>query len=559
MLYKNSSVLRPKKTKIQPRNGSKYVYVVTGKTYHKEKKFYTETRKCVGVMIDDQHMMVNEYFKVYFPDEVVTYSSHLQYSKVVKVGATAVLKKIFEDLNIAKHLRMAFEDTGDIDFDLPNTVFNLASYMILEEKSAFQYFEHFRKNHYLMDSTITNDVDICNYLKEKLSNKAKILDFNRSWFKDNVNNNHIYLSIDGTNVNNVSEGVTLKEYGHAKDNDDEPIVNLTYAFNQTNYRPLAYDIYKGSITDMAQINGFLKKISDFGLEKVSLILDRGYFSRKNIDAIMRKCAGFIMMVKDSNTIIKEKINEVLPIIASMKYHIEEHDVYGITIYDKLFKQDSDAEKRYFHIYLDKKRQDVQSKKLLQNLKQQLLLRQKEIGNIYNESYNNDYFEYQLDNNIIKDVSLNYDTIDEACERYGFFCIISSSQMTAEEALTTYRNRDEIEKIYRTLKSQLGLNSFYVQSNESLRGKAFIAFIATILRNELLQRLKQYKKKDHKNYTVPAALYELDDIESLYNSKGEYILDTELTLKQKNILEANGIKTSYFDEINKELTDLVIQK
>ena len=42
-------------------------------------------------------------------------------------------------------------------------------------------------------------------------------------------------------------------------------------------------------------------------------------------------------------------------------------------------------------------------------------------------------------------------------------------MTAEEALTTYRNRDEIEKIYRTLKSQLGLNSFYVQSNESLRG------------------------------------------------------------------------------------------
>ena len=34
----------------------------------------------------------------------------------------------------------------------------------------------------------------------------------------------------------------------------------------------------------------------------------------------------------------------------------------------------------------------------------------EIGNIYNESYNNDYFEYQLDNNIIKDVSLNYDTI-----------------------------------------------------------------------------------------------------------------------------------------------------
>lgn len=77
------------------------------------------------------------------------------------------------------------------------------------------------------------------------------------------------------------------------------IINLikvliyTYAFNQTNYRPLIYDTHKGSINDMAEINSFLRKINAFGFEKVSLILDRGYFFRKNIDMIMKKCSGFL--------------------------------------------------------------------------------------------------------------------------------------------------------------------------------------------------------------------------------------------------------------------------
>lgn len=125
-------------------------------------------------------------------------------------------------------------------------------------------------------------------------------------------------------------------------------------------------------------------------------------------------------------------------------------------------------------------------------------------------------------------------VNYICQRYGYFCIITSKEMETEDALNIYRNRDEIEKLYRILKSYLGLTSFKAQSNESLRGKAFITFIASILRNELYQRLKELKKKDSKNYTVPAALYELDDIESLFNSNEEYILDSVLTSKQKYI-------------------------
>jgi len=47
------------------------------------------------------------------------------------------------------------------------------------------------------------------------------------------------------------------------------------------------------------------------------------------------------------------------------------------------------------------------------------------------------------------------------------------------------------------------------------------FIASIVRNHIFQQLKQValKEKDKKNYTVPAAISELEKITAVKNSKG----------------------------------------
>lgn len=48
MLLKDYRVLRPTTTKIQAQKGVKYVYQVTDKTYHSDKKFVTEKRTCIA-------------------------------------------------------------------------------------------------------------------------------------------------------------------------------------------------------------------------------------------------------------------------------------------------------------------------------------------------------------------------------------------------------------------------------------------------------------------------------------------------------------------------------
>ena len=557
MLFKNVKTLRPNKTKIQPRNGFNYVYVVVDKKYNPGKKNYTEKRVCIGRMIDDQYMEINDVFAQYYPDADLVKSEQVnenKKSKVVKIGATALLKKIFEDLKLDTYIKNTFANGDGLAIDISNTVFNLASYMIINESAAFQYYSHFARNHYVMKSSVTNDVDISRFIKEEISNKEVILNFNRTWFENNVNNDNIYLSIDGTNINFEAEGVTLCEMGNAKDDETKPVIGLTYAFNHTNSRPLAYDVYKGSIVDMSHIREFLKKLDDFGLYKVSLILDRGYFSKNNIDVIMKECKGFIMMTKDNSKVIKEKTEEARAIINDVRYYLPEYEVYGLTLKGKLFKQDLDGEERYFHIYFDEERKVKQKKNLFSEIKELLKQEAKWMNKKYDkEKHNKKTLKYILDEeNNIKNIEIDEEYVNEIINDYGYFCIVSSMELTPSDAIRIYRNRDEIEKVYKILKTHLEMDKIRVHSNASVRGKFFIAFIASIIRNELLQKIKTQRILDSKNNTVPAIIQELDDIEAIINSKDNYVLDTSLTSKQRKINTTFNINTNFYSKILSEL-------
>lgn len=65
---------------------------------------------------------------------------------------------------------------------------------------------------------------------------------------------------------------------------------------------------------------------------------------------------------------------------------------------------------------------------------------------------------------------------------------------------------------------------------------------------------------YKNQRVYHLIYHIFfiNIESIYNSNEEYMLDSVLASKQKDILDRLNIKSSYFDDFNRELSMLVIQ-
>ena len=79
-----------------------------------------------------------------------------------------------------------------------------------------------------------------------------------------------------------------------------------------------------------------------------------------------------------------------------------------------------------------------------------------------------------------------------------------------------------------------------QTNEALHAKIFIEFIALIIRNRMHFLLKEQMLKTHhkENYmTVPAAIRELERIESVRHIDHEYSMDYAVTATQKSILKA----------------------
>ena len=90
---------------------------------------------------------------------------------------------------------------------------------------------------------------------------------------------------------------------------------------------------------------------------------------------------------------------------------------------------------------------------------------------------------------------------------GYFVIVTSAKMTAEDALLLYKSRDASEKTFRGDKSYLGSHCERVYSNESIDTKIFIGFVTTIIRSRIYTLLKEKTTRmDKKNYMiVPAAI------------------------------------------------------
>lgn len=96
-------------------------------------------------------------------------------------------------------------------------------------------------------------------------------------------------------------------------------------------------------------------------------------------------------------------------------------------------------------------------------------------------------------------------------------------------------------MFRMLKTELNYDTFRVHSDSSVLSKTFIMFIATIIRNEIHNRLAELIKSDRKKYTVNKSLRILQEIEISKKAKNIYVSKYALKSKQKSVLEALNVK------------------
>lgn len=516
-----------------------YVYLTQKVIYSSELKCSRPKRIAIGKLNDDGMLIPNQnYFELFGREiELEEPSERADY---ISVGPQIVMGEIAKKTKLYEILENVFPEETE-------RLLDVASYMVMNESNVMQYFEDYGYSHSLFG--INNFTD--NTIGRLLDGiKIKDIDlFARAWVKLNVEEG-VYISYDSTNMNCVAGNLELVEYGHAKDDPELPQINLSLGYDQKDSKPLFYSLYPGSIIDNSECEKMVERAKYYGCQNIGFILDRGYFSMKNIRYFERHGYDYVLMTKGNSKFVQEAIEECGAILKNgYSNYLEDHEIYGMTIKKDIFNS---GKMEYIHVYYDgiqaeREKIDINEryKKMDETMKEKV---ERKIQRKEDVKEFEKYYKVKFDDNgYFKSYKRKEDKIRSMINKVGYFVIITSKEMTASEALNIYRDRDAVEKIFRMEKSYLGFDVFRVHDQVKLESKVFISFLALIIRNEIYQGLKPLYKKNRKEYTVPKVLKEFERLGITKLSDNKYHIRYKLTNKQKKILKAMGISEKGYME------------
>lgn len=546
----------PGKLTFRKKGDATYVEFEYDRTYDPQRQYTIVKRSTIGKRSksDPEMMQPNQNFLKYFPDvEFPKGKERTSRSSCLKVGSYIVIRKIMNNYGIPEMLGQYLEEK-DLGLFL-----DLATYSIISENNAAQYYPDYAYNHPLFteEMKIYSDSKVSEFLHS--ITKEQSIGFLNSWNEERDHREKIYFSYDSTNKNCQAGDIEIVEYGNAKVDQGAPIFNYSIAYDTHNKEPLFYEAYPGSINDVSQLQFMLDKAVGYGYKKIGFILDRGYFSKGNIE-YMDECGyNFVIMVKGMSSIVNQLVLNNKGKFENKRIHnISDYRVSGITVKGKLYV--TDEKDRYFHVYHSPSKENAEREFIETRIEQMKKFmkshsnKAREFGPGFEK-----YFELYYDEE--KKTFLfpleKAKIIENEIDLCGYFCIITSEKMTAKEALNLYKSRDASEKLFRGDKSYLGNKSLRVYSDESASAKIFIEFIALIVRCKIYTCLKEEMKNLDKrpNYmTVPAALKELEKIEMVRQLDNVYRLDHAVTSVQKKILRAFGIDVAYIKYRASEISE-----
>lgn len=435
--------------------------------------------------------------------------------------------------------------TADLKACFPHTykqILSIAYYLILEDKNPlfrFKKWAMLHKHPYGKDIPSQRSSELFQSITEEARMQFFRLQGRRRVEKE-------YWAYDSTSISSYSEGLKQVKYGNNKDCEKLPQINLALVFGENSGLPFYYRKLAGNIPDVKTIRELLKELDILGYEKIKLVMDRGYYSVDNINALYKEHLKFLCGTSTAVKFAKDYIRE----IGADKNHYKHYNsdlelyVFSKTIawnYEQKLQNKGDVIKEdrrmYLHLYFNSDKFSDDGKALnkkLDTLKNELLSGKRV------PEHEKDYRKYfEVKETPKRGISLSYkqEAIDSASERYGFFALISNEVKNPITALSLYKMRDVIEKAFGNIKERLNLRRMLISSESSLAGKLFVEFIALIYLSYIKKKMEETGL--FSKYTMNELLDELDVIEC-FQEPGRDLIQGEVLKKQEQIYRDLGV-------------------
>jgi transposase len=518
--------------------GTEYVYEYDS-TWNAEKHYASHTRTYIGKMVNGV-FVPNKRFAMQSsctdplrnpPGPVpVTHSSRAFY------GATYLFDTLGAQRGIQEDLEACFPDTW-------KQILSIAYFLILEDRNPLSRFPRWAATHrHPYGSSLSSQRS-----SELFASIGE--DSRQRFFQKQVSRRleHEYLAYDTTSISSYSKALKKVKYGVNKDHDPLPQINLALLYGQSSGLPVCYRSLPGNISDVSTIQKLLTDIHFLACEKVSLVMDRGFYSEDNVNALYRHHYKFLIGAKLSLKLVQAELEKV-------RSHLHGRDTYDPCLrlnahsstivwpYREMKVRQGTLEtgerRMYLHLYFnDQKAVDDKAElnHLLDTLEEEL-----KAGKAQSRERAMLAAKYfTVTRTPVRGVTVtpNQEAIDEAQKNYGYFALMTNDIKDPIKALEIYRGKDVIEKAFGNLKERLNMRRTSVSSEENFEGKLFVEFVALMFVSALMKLM--HEQKLFKDYTFHEVLDELDVIE-YFEHPGHRGCVGEMTKKQSELFSKLGV-------------------
>ena len=450
-------------------------------------------------------------------------------------GATWLLNQIGEKLGLVNDLRACFPD----DY---RRLLSVAYFLILGGNRAMMYFNYWAANHVHPHGGNISSQDISR-LFASISEES-IRGFARLQGRRRLEKE--YWAYDSTSISSYSETLKQVKYGKNKESDPLPQLNLLLLFGEDSGLPFYYRKLSGNIPDVKTVNTLVRELDVLGYDKVKLVMDRGFYSKSNIDQLYRYHHKFIVAVSTGLSFVKKRISEVRDSIRDYGNHDSRHGIGAATqtieweySQERPHKKDtvSGSRRMYLHVYYSVQKaadEELELNARLDNMREELLSGKR--IDCHENAYAR-FFDVRETPKRGVTVKVNEKAVREARMEHGFFALVSNEVKDPIAALDTYRGKDVVEKAFGNLKERLNCRRLLTSSEEALNGKLFVEFIALIYLAYINRKMQE--KGLYKDYTMEKLLLELESIQSVCEP-GRAPIVCEVLEKQRRIYEAMDV-------------------
>jgi len=518
--------------------GTEYVFEYDS-SWNKEKGYSDHKRVYIGKMVDGV-FVPNKRHQLQTALDIATQASPgpvpVTASSRAFYGATYLFDAIGEKLGITEDLKSCFPDFW-------KQLLSISYYLIMEDRNPLSRFPRWSASHrHPFGSVIPSQrsSELFASIGEDSKQRFFLAQARRRMETE-------YLAYDTTSVSSYSKLIKQVRYGLNKDHESLPQINLALLFGETTGLPVYYRKLPGNINDVTTIKRLLADIDFLEFDKVKLVMDRGFYSEDNINALFQHHYKFLIGVRKSLKLVQTTLDEVRDSMRSRtsfssRFRVNYHSRTVVWKYRKLNKQSETVEqgerRLYLHLYFnDQKAVDDKAafNALLDALEEELL------SGIRNPEHEKLYAKYfDISETPVRGIALvpRQDAIDAAEKNYGYFALISNDIKDPLEALGIYRGKDVIEKAFGNLKERLNMRRTSVSSEESLEGKLFVQFVALTYLSYINKAMSENNL--YKDYTMHELLDSLDLIEC-FEHPGHRPQIGEITKKQKELYKSLGVE------------------